>query len=33
MLRGIGVDFAQGYAIDEPRRIFEAGYNITKYQE
>jgi len=33
MLRGIGVDFAQGYAIDEPRRIFEAGYNITKYQK
>jgi len=32
MLRGIGVDFAQGYAIDEPRRIFEAGYNITRYQ-
>jgi diguanylate cyclase (GGDEF)-like protein/PAS domain S-box-containing protein len=33
MLKGIGVDFAQGYAIDEPRRIFEAGYNINKYQK
>ena len=29
MLRGIGVDFAQGYAIDEPRRIFEAGYSSS----
>ena len=33
MLRGMGVDFAQGYAIDEPRRIFEAGYSITQYQK
>ena len=32
MLKGMGVDFAQGYAIDEPRRIFEAGYSINKYQ-
>ena len=33
MLRGIGVDFAQGYAIDKPHRIYEASYrssnNIT----
>jgi EAL domain-containing protein (putative c-di-GMP-specific phosphodiesterase class I) len=32
MLRGIGVDFAQGYAIDEPRRIFEAGYSSTSFK-
>ena len=29
MLRGIGVDFAQGYAIDEPQRIFEANFGST----
>ena len=30
MLRGIGVDFAQGYAIDEPQRIFEANFGSTR---
>ena len=29
MLRGIGVDFAQGYAIDEPHRIYEASYRSS----
>ncbi len=32
MLRGIGVDFAQGYGIDEPRRIFEAGYSSSNFR-
>jgi len=30
MLRSIGVDFAQGYAIDEPHRIYEAGYRSNQ---
>ena len=24
MLRGMGVDFAQGYGVDEPKRLLEA---------
>jgi diguanylate cyclase (GGDEF)-like protein/PAS domain S-box-containing protein len=32
MLRGIGVDFAQGYAIDEPHRIFEAGFDANQFR-
>jgi diguanylate cyclase (GGDEF)-like protein len=32
MLRGIGVDFAQGYAIDEPHRIFEADFDANRFR-
>ena len=32
MLRGIGVDFAQGYGIDEPHRIFEADFNANQFR-
>ncbi|MGA9409828.1 MAG: EAL domain-containing protein, partial [Roseobacter sp.] len=28
MLRGMGVDYAQGYGVHEPQRIFEAGSGI-----
>jgi EAL domain-containing protein (putative c-di-GMP-specific phosphodiesterase class I) len=32
MLRGIGVDFAQGYAIDEPHRIYEADFDANQFR-
>jgi len=30
MLRGMGVDYAQGYGIGEPRRIFEAEFSVKR---
>ena len=30
MLRGMGVDFAQGYGVGEPRRIFEAEFSTRR---
>jgi diguanylate cyclase (GGDEF)-like protein/PAS domain S-box-containing protein len=30
MLRGMGVDYAQGYGIGEPRRIFEADFSVKR---